>query len=234
MKLTLSWWRSFKNRHPEISRRRTQGLEHLRRNGVSKKRFVHFFEIYKKNLDKYNYSPSKIFNMDEMGVLIDQPPKYTFTQRGKRDVHVRTSGNRTLITIVGCGSATGYAVPPCIIYPGARLNSDLVKNGVRGARYTCTSNGYMTSNAFKKYIDHFVQYSLPTHEDPVLLILDGHSSHLDIENIEYCYQNNVHIMCLPSHTSHVIQPMDLSVFPPSKIIIELIMQVGCYKIEINS
>ncbi|KAF6830934.1 transposase [Colletotrichum musicola] len=31
-----------------------------------------------------------------------------------------------------------------------------------------------------------------------------------------CYQNNVHLLFLPPHTSHVLQPLDQSVFGPLK------------------
>jgi hypothetical protein len=31
-----------------------------------------------------------------------------------------------------------------------------------------------------------------------------------------CFQNNIHLLFLPPHTSHVLQPLDLSVFSPLK------------------
>ena len=51
---------------------------------------------------------------------------------------------------------------------------------------------------------------------PVLLIEDGHSSHVSIELIELARENSVHILCLPSHTTHLLQPLDVGVFKSFK------------------
>ena len=47
---------------------------------------------------------------------------------------------------------------------------------------------------------------------PVLLIQDGHGSHVSIELIEIARENDVCLLCLPSHTSHILQPLDVGVF----------------------
>jgi hypothetical protein len=138
------------------------------------------------------------------------------TSKGKKRVVANTSGNRKQITIVGCGSAAGRGIPPCIIYPGKRLTAELILGGPLGTRYTRSSNGYITTDTFKKYIQHFAGHSKHTEESPVLLILDGHSSHIELECLEYCSEKHIHLMCLPPHTSHVTQPMDVSVFGPFK------------------
>ena len=49
-----------------------------------------------------------------------------------------------------------------------------------------------------------------------LLIVDGHGSHETTEFMFTCFQNNVNLIFLPSHTSHVLQPLDQSVFGPLK------------------
>jgi len=51
---------------------------------------------------------------------------------------------------------------------------------------------------------------------PVLLIHDGHASHISIEAIEFARTNNIHILCLPAHTTHVLQPLDVGVFKSFK------------------
>ena len=54
----------------------------------------------------------------------------------------------------------------------------------------------------------------PLHD--LLLVLDGHGSHITIDVIEFARSNNVHLLCLPSHTSHILQPLDIGVFKSLK------------------
>jgi len=46
--------------------------------------------------------------------------------------------------------------------------------------------------------------------------LDGHDCHNFIELIDTAVENNVHIIELPAHTSHWLQPCDRTVFGPFK------------------
>ena len=52
--------------------------------------------------------------------------------------------------------------------------------------------------------------------EPRLLILDGHGSHETTDFMYLYYQHNVYLLFLPPHTSHVLQPLDLSVFSSLK------------------
>jgi hypothetical protein len=45
-----------------------------------------------------------------------------------------------------------------------------------------------------------------------VLISDGLGSHETLEALEFCYENNIILCRLPSHTSHKLQPCDVSVF----------------------
>ena len=40
-----------------------------------------------------------------------------------------------------------------------------------------------------------------------ILIEDGHVSHITIDVIELVRANNIHLLCLPSHTLHNLQPL---------------------------
>ena len=46
--------------------------------------------------------------------------------------------------------------------------------------------------------------------------IHGHSSHISIELIEMARENNVCLLCLPSHTTHILQPLDIGVFKSFK------------------
>ena len=47
-----------------------------------------------------------------------------------------------------------------------------------------------------------------------LLILDGHNSHCTYQFIKFSAEHRIIIICLPSHTTHALQPCDVGVFGP--------------------
>jgi len=49
---------------------------------------------------------------------------------------------------------------------------------------------------------------------PILLIVDGHSSHEMSRILELAELHNIIILCLPPHTTHKLQPLDVGVFGP--------------------
>jgi hypothetical protein len=51
---------------------------------------------------------------------------------------------------------------------------------------------------------------------PRVLICDGFGSHETLEILEFCFENNIILCRLPSHTSHKLQPCDVAVFASLK------------------
>ncbi|RPA90989.1 DDE-domain-containing protein [Choiromyces venosus 120613-1] len=51
-------------------------------------------------------------------------------------------------------------------------------------------------------------------EDKRLLILDGHSSHVNLRFSEFCDSHNIICFCLPAHSTHILQPLDVGLFGP--------------------
>ena len=47
------------------------------------------------------------------------------------------------------------------------------------------------------------------------LIIDGHGLHISIEMIQVVIDNNI-LYCLPPHTTHILQPLDVAVYRPLK------------------
>jgi hypothetical protein len=48
------------------------------------------------------------------------------------------------------------------------------------------------------------------------LICDGHGSHVQPEVLRFCIDNNISLLLMPPHSSHLCQPLDVSVFSPLK------------------
>ena len=75
----------------------------------------------------------------------------------------------------------------------------------------------MNNDVFLEWLKHFIQHAKPSQEERVLLILDGHKSHThNIEALELASKSGVIMLSLPPHTSHRMQPLDLTFFKPLK------------------
>ena len=72
----------------------------------------------------------------------------------------------------------------------------------------------MTSDIF---YDWFKSFCRQIKLRPLLLIYDGHLSHLSYEIISFALRENVTIIKLPSHTTDVLQPLDKTCFRPMKV-----------------
>lgn len=45
-----------------------------------------------------------------------------------------------------------------------------------------------------------------------MIVLDGHESHLSAAFEEFCKEKNIITLCLPAHSSHITQPLDVGCF----------------------
>ena len=96
-----------------------------------------------------------------------------------------------------------------LIYKGVNVLDGLLSglSVLPGTVAGFTDTGYMHENIFRMYIEHFNK-SIPPFR-PVLLMLDGHASHIDLISINYCYDNGILLYVLPSNTTHILQPSEI-------------------------
>ena len=78
-----------------------------------------------------------------------------------------------------------------------------------------SDKGWITTELFESW---FTEMFLPNAvaARPLLLLLDGHSSHYQPDVIHLAIEHEVLILCLPPHTTHATQPLDCGVFSPFK------------------
>ena len=102
-----------------------------------------------------------------------------------------------------------------MIFEGKNVNHAWQSGGLPGMRYDCSDSGWITTDLFESWLsDHFLKHAVS--ERPLLLLLDGHSTHCQPEVIRHARSNKVLILCLPPHTTHEAQPLDCIVFSPLK------------------
>jgi len=95
------------------------------------------------------------------------------------------------------------------------MNDSLKAGAPPGTRFEVSPKGWINHDIFLRWLDFFIA-SIPTTR-PVLLLYDGHSSHISIEVIEKARKSDIHLLCLPSHGTHLLQPLDVSVMSSLKL-----------------
>jgi len=177
----------------------------------------HFGKVGK-GITERKIKPKAITNVDEKGFVMGISPRTeVITRRGKKNPHVTQSGKCKRITGLEAVSADGCIFPPYLIGKGAKHMFDWYKNVTdedKMARWSVSPKGW-TDN--KIGCDRLTEvYDPMNHQqcpnEARLLILDGHVSHINYKFLKYCEQNDIIVFCLPAHSTHLLQPLDVVLF----------------------
>ncbi|KAG5716509.1 hypothetical protein E4T56_gene16174 [Termitomyces sp. T112] len=161
-----------------------------------------------------------VYNMDEKGIQMGgsqkgKAEKFIFDIMDKSQYCLK-SDDLQLVTVIEVVCADGtHTIKPCFVFPGSSVFEEW--HCIPDVLIATSENGwtddYIAQEWFKK---QFVPGAKArnTSAKPILLIYDGHGLHTILKMIEYAHENGVHLFCLPPHTTHHLQPLDMGVFSP--------------------
>ncbi|KAJ8890952.1 hypothetical protein PR048_010461 [Dryococelus australis] len=115
---------------------------------------------------------------------------------------------KDILSLVG----DGEKLSPPVIFKGKNLWDDwqpTKEEAFSGTSYVATENGWMETKVFINFFKITFLAHIGT-ERPVLVICDGHKTHISLRLIEIAREENVTILILRPHSSHILQPLDLS------------------------
>lgn len=200
--ITKGWWASFNKRHPQLTVRAPEKLAYARAIAVNQEIIDHYYDLLEATLSQNRIlnKPMQIFNCDESGFPLEHKPEKVIALKGMRQINTHTSGEKAQITVLACASACGYVMPPMVIYDRKNLKQQLTTGEVPGTIYGLSDKGWIDTELFEQWFDHhFLHYAPPAR--PVLLLLDGHSSHYQPSVVRKAAANDVILFCLPPHYS---------------------------------
>ena len=90
---------------------------------VNAKNIHAYFDLLKNVYNQFYFDdhPERIRIMDETEVPLEPCPPKIIPAKGQR-ICYQTSGQKSQITVIGCGNATGQILPPFIIFTAKQLN----------------------------------------------------------------------------------------------------------------
>lgn len=211
------WLYNFLGRNRSLSLRNPEATSMARAKGFNHVAVKQFFDLLASLYEKHKFAPNDIYNVDETGILtVPNKPSKVLALRGKKQVGSLTSGERgVLVTVETCVSASGCYVPPMFVFPRQRENPRLMDDAPPGSFAAYCKSGWINKELFIVWFKKFVEVANPSHDRPVLLLLDGHCSHTkSIDLINLAREKNVIMLTFPPHTTHRLQPLDVTVMAP--------------------
>lgn len=213
----LDWYYNFMRRHPNISLRRPEATSLNRVTAFNKEETQRFFTNLQDLMLKHKFRPGMIFNVDETGISNVQRNSKILAPKGQKQVGKCTSGERgSITTVINAFSASGNYVPPFFIFKRKRMNQQLMTGGNCDMVASISDSGWITGKLFVDWLHHINSYVKPSIDSPMLLILDNHESHVSLDAYEFCRKNWINLLSLPPHSSHRMQPLDLTFYGPLK------------------
>lgn len=207
------WAKLFVKRHHTLSNRFVSNIK-TSRVSVTKDDITSYINNLKETV--HEVPPTHVWNFDETNLSDDPKSKKLLVKRGTKYPENICNFSKSSFSVMFCVNGEGGYAPPYVIYKAEHLWTSWYEGGPKGCRYNRTKNGWFDANTFE---DWFVSHMLPILKKQTgrkVLIGDNLSSHINENVINLCEENNIRFACLPPNTSHLTQPLDVSVFSSMK------------------
>jgi hypothetical protein len=216
------WVYNFIKRRDELKTRFSRRYNHQRAKCEDPKVITEWFNRVQVTRMQYGIADEDIYNFDETGFamgLVATAKVVTRAEMVGRPFLVQP-GNREWVTSIECVNCTGWALPPCIIFKGkVHIEGWYEDNALpRDWRIEVSANGWTTDEIGLRWLQKLF---IPATNSRTtgkyrLLVLDGHGSHLTPQFDQICMEHDIIPICMPAHSSHLLQPLDVGCFAPLK------------------
>ena len=217
VKVSDGWWQGFVKRHGNLTLRAAEPLAYARAISSQPEVLNQYYTVLEETLEKHELfdKPCQIYNLDETGMPLDPRPPKVVCPKGTKHAQSIGSGSKAQITALCCCNAAGSVMPPMIIFDRQTLKPELTVGEIPGTMYGLSKNGWIDAELFELWFKHhFLTHAPPVR--PLLLIMDGHSSHFQPQVIRMAAKEDIIMFVLPPHSTHLTQPLDCGCFGPLK------------------
>ncbi|SMR48600.1 unnamed protein product [Zymoseptoria tritici ST99CH_1E4] len=222
------WVPRFVKRHrKDIDSRYLKPLDKHRKKADSARQFKAYYDLLARKIEQYNIEPCNTYNMDEKGFLIGmlQKTRRIFTKKhylSERLIGNMQDGSREWITLIATICADGTCLPPALIYKAVtgNIQSSWLQDfepDDHCAFFASSPNGWTDHNLGLHWLQKVFE---PFTRDKAgkrgyrLLVIDGHGSHVNMAFLQYCMDHRIFVAVYPPHSTHRLQPLDVSLFGP--------------------
>lgn len=234
------WVARYIKRRPELKAKFSQTHDYERAKCEGPNLIKGWFQRFNDAVEKYGILSEDIYNMDEAGFQIGiiSTAKVVCGSDIRRNIDTKAvqPGKEEWATAVVAINATGWALPPQIILAAesrqSRWHHDIPSN------YTISisKDGWTNDELGFEWLQKVFEPATASRTVGRyrLLILDGHSGYATASFDKFCTERMIIPLYLPPHSSHLLQPLDVGCFGPTKNLygqkVQELMQQGIQSI----
>ncbi|OQD93547.1 hypothetical protein PENVUL_c008G03920, partial [Penicillium vulpinum] len=149
------WVYNFVKRHPLLSSRFSKRYNYERAKCEDPKIIREWFDLVQKTILQFGIDPDDIYNFDETGFAMGLTATAKVITRseyyGRRSL--LQPGNREWVTAIECINASGWALPPCMIFKG-KVFIESWFDGLPGDwRFEVSPNGWTSDEISFRWLE---------------------------------------------------------------------------------
>lgn len=121
---------------------------------------------------------------------------------------------QTVVTAIECISADGRSLLLIVIWPATTYQSNWTTYPTPEWHYACSESGYTYSKISLERIKRVFdpQTKVRANQKLRILICNSFGTHKSFAVLKYCFENNIILCRILSHTSYKLQPCDVGDF----------------------
>lgn len=170
-----------------------------------------FREFVSRKSQEFNFDADHVLNMDEVPLTFDIPMNRTVDNKGNKTVTIRTTGHeKTHFTVVLACAASGYKLPPMIIF---KRKTQPKEKFPRSIVIECNAKGWMNCEVMASWITKCYQRRPDGffHTKKAVLVLDSMRAHIAPDVKDAIKNQNTIPAVIPGGLTKVLQPLDIAV-----------------------
>ena len=193
-------------------------LEEKRLIASNKQNIQPWLHLFQQTIQTLHIHPALLFNLDETPLSLTEHYHYSELKALNEPKPIAMMTERMAnITVVLSIPALGSALPTVLLWPSKTLPPELSSLAAFDIIVMPNSTGWQSISSFESMMKTIIVPSIVKKRDSLnmkdqyaLLLLDSHSSRFTSSTWELCNANHIVALTIPSHTSHILQPLDRS------------------------
>ena len=208
-----------KRNETKLTKKKPTVLESTRANSCYKEQLEPYLHNLRDFIRKLNPDPSLVISIDETPLSPELSNSSILTTPDSEVEAVKVIEERHKnITLSLAVALSGESYLSQIIYPSSRVPSEFITFLQQDFFLSATPSGYQTAKTFHDYIltglvPQLLQKRKQTHpqQQTIVLLVDGHVSRRNPKLLADLRAQNIILILLPPHSSHLLQPCDCGI-----------------------